>query len=90
MPNQNGNLCIAAHNYDNYKFFSNISYLSNGDEILIYDSYGNKVVYHVFDNYEVSENNLSPLESFKNNKKQVTLVTCNNSNSKRIIVKAST
>ena len=28
-PNEIGNLCIAGHNYDNYKFFSNISELTN-------------------------------------------------------------
>ena len=24
MPNEDGNLCIAGHNYDNYKFFSKL------------------------------------------------------------------
>lgn len=28
-PNEDGNLCIAGHNYDNYKFFSKISSLNN-------------------------------------------------------------
>lgn len=87
-PNENGNLCIAAHNYDNYKFFSKISTLSKNDEILIYGSNGNKVSYYVFDSYEVLEDNLSPLELPENEEKQVTLITCNNINSNRIIVKA--
>lgn len=33
-----GNLCIAAHNYKNDTFFSNISKLEIGDLITIYDN----------------------------------------------------
>ena len=88
MPNEDGNLCIAGHNYDNYKFFSKISSLENGDEIIIYDLYNNKLSYYVFNNYEVLENNLSPLETSDNNSKQITLITCNNLNSNRIIIEA--
>lgn len=91
LPNENGNLCIAGHNYENYKFFSKISYLSQGDEIIIYNTQdGSKLSYFVFDIYEVSENNLSPLELSDNIEKQITLITCNNLNSSnRIIIKAS-
>ena len=90
MPNEDGNLCIAGHNYDNYKFFSKVSNLDKDDEIIIYDIYGNKLSYKIFDIYEVSANDLSPLENFGTAKKQVTLVTCNNFNSyTRIIIKAS-
>ena len=40
MPNEDGNLCIAGHNYDNYKFFSKISNLKKDDEtIKTADSY---------------------------------------------------
>ena len=90
MPNEDGNLCIAAHNYDNYKFFSKIYSLANGDEIIIHNLDGNKLSYRVFDIYEVSENDLSPLNNIKEIKKQVTLITCNNfKSSTRIILKAS-
>ena len=37
---------------------------------------------------EVLENNLSPLETSDNNSKQITLITCNNLNSNRIIIEA--
>lgn len=37
MPNEEGNLCIAGHNYNSYKFFSKLKDLSNGDIITIYD-----------------------------------------------------
>lgn len=37
MPNEVGNLCIAGHNYNSYKFFSRLKDLSNGDIITIFD-----------------------------------------------------
>lgn len=89
MPNEDGNLCIAGHNYDNYKFFSKVSNLQKNDEIIIYNTDGNKLSYKVFDIYEVLANDLSPLEITRTEKKQVTLITCNNFNSyNRIIIKA--
>lgn len=89
MPNENGNLCIAGHNYDNYKFFSQITNLTKNDEIKIYNIDGTMVSYSVYEIYEVLSNNLSPLEQSDNQKKQVTLITCNNfSSNNRIIVKA--
>lgn len=36
-PNNNGNICIAGHNYDNSLFFSKISTLLKDDEIFIFD-----------------------------------------------------
>lgn len=38
MPNEKGNLCIAAHNYKNNTFFSNLSKLEIGDIIEISDN----------------------------------------------------
>ena len=83
------NLCIAGHNYDNDKFFSKINLLNYGDKIIITDN--NDVIYNfsVFDNYEVDASDLSPIYKVTNKyKKELTLVTCNNQNNKRIIVKA--
>lgn len=37
MPNEVGNLCIAGHNYNSYKFFSKLKDLSIGDTISIFD-----------------------------------------------------
>lgn len=37
MPNEVGNLCIAGHNYNSYKFFSKLKNLSIGDNVTIYD-----------------------------------------------------
>ena len=37
MPNEVGNICIAGHNYNSYKFFSRLKNLSIGDVITIFD-----------------------------------------------------
>ncbi len=84
----NGNICIAGHNYNNSTFFSNITLLKINDEIFIYDNYNNKYIYKVFDVYEVKETNLSPIFNFNKYSKELTLVTCNNLNNNRIIIKA--
>jgi len=87
-PNDNGNICIAGHNYDNSLFFSKISNLSKDDEIIIYNINGNKYIYYVYNIYEVKPSDLSPIFNYKKNEKELTLVTCNNLNSNRIILKA--
>lgn len=88
MPPASSNLCIAGHNYDNNKFFSNINLLKNGDEILIYNQIGEKFVYYVFNQYEVNANDLSPIKEDYQGDHELTLITCNNLNQRRIVVKA--
>lgn len=87
-PNVNGNICIAGHNYDNSLFFSKISSLSSHDEIFIFDNNSNQYIYEVYNIYEVSPSDLSPVLNYNQNEKILTLVTCNNMNSNRIILKA--
>lgn len=88
LPGKTGNLCIAGHNYDNDKFFSKISTLNINDEIIIYNNSDKKFSYYVSDIYEVNPNDLSPVYSDKTNSRELTLITCNNFNNNRIIVKA--
>lgn len=88
MPPASSNLCIAGHNYDNNKFFSNINLLKNGNEILIYNQIGEKFVYYVFNQYEVNDNDLSPIKEDYQGGHELTLITCNNLNQRRIVVKA--
>lgn len=88
-PNEVGNLCIVAHNYNNYKFFSQIYKLNIGDIITIYDLSGEKVNYFVYDKYEVNYDNLDCLNQDTNGNREITLITCNNiEDTKRIVVKA--
>ena len=83
---ENGNICIAGHNYDNNKFFSNIASLNVNNEILLTNNLNKVFCYYVKKIYEVKPDDLSPIYSYDNSKKQLTLVTCNNRNNNRIIV----
>lgn len=87
-PDVNGNICIAGHNYDNSLFFSKISTLSSNDEIFLFDNDGTQYIYYVQKIYEVEASDLSPILDYNQNEKMLTLITCNNFNSNRIILKA--
>ncbi len=84
----NGNICIAGHNYNNSKFFSNLPLLEIDDEIFVYDNFGEKYVYTVFDFYEVNSSDLTPVFNYEPMSKELTLITCNNLNSNRFVIKA--
>lgn len=86
-PNSKGNLCLAGHNYNNNNFFSNLDKLSSNDIITIYDSSNISVNYKVFNIFEVDASNISILEQ-NTNLRELTLITCNNLNKNRIIIKA--
>lgn len=89
MPNEVGNLCIAAHNYNDYRFFSRINQLVIGDSINIYDSLGNVLEYQVTDKYTISATDSSCTNQDTNGQKQITLLTCNNITGYRLVVKAT-
>ena len=86
--NEVGNFCIAGHNYDNNEFFSNLNRLKKDDQIIIYDNSEHQYSYKIYNIFEVKENDLSPIYDFDINKHTLTLVTCNNLNKNRLIVKA--
>lgn len=88
MPNEVGNMCIAGHNYNSYKFFSKLKDLKIGDKINIYDLSGNKVIYSVYNSYEVSYDDLSCTNQDTGGKKEITLITCNNIKNQRRVIKA--
>ena len=88
MPNEVGNLCIAGHNYVDYKFFSRLNELSKNDKISIYDLSGNKVDYTIYDIYESKSDDTSCTFQNTNGLRIVTLVTCNNVNGKRLVIHA--
>ena len=88
MPNEVGNLCIAGHNYVDYKFFSRLNELKLNDKIQIYDLSGKYQEYSIYDIYETIPSDTSCTFQNTNNKKIVTLITCNNVNGKRLIIHA--
>ena len=85
MPNEIGNLCIAGHNYVDYKFFSRLNELNINDEITIFDVNGNFQNYSVYKKYEILPNDISCTSQETNNLRIVTLITCNNVNGKRLV-----
>lgn len=90
MPDKKGNLCIAGHNYNDNRFFGKINTLEYGDKIIISNNYEKSFSYYVFDKYEVKDNDFSPIYSYDKNSYELTLITCNNFNNNRIIIKAKT
>lgn len=87
-PNKVGNLCIAGHNFNDERFFSKLSSLKIGDVIEIYAPANVCVYYEVYDMYEIEKNDMNCTSQETNGKKEITLITCNNINKKRLIVKA--
>lgn len=86
--NEIGNLCIAGHNYDDNTFFSNLHKLNIDSEILITDIYNNSITYQVYDKFETSVDDVSSTSQLTDGNKEITLITCNNLNKNRLIVKA--
>lgn len=87
-PNQVGNYCIVGHNYRNSKFFSKVPTLENGAIIEITDLSGKTLKYSVYDKYLVDPSDVSCTSQRTNGKKEITLITCTNDSSQRVIVKA--
>lgn len=87
-PNQVGNFCIVGHNYRNAKFFSKVPTLNNGDIIEITDLKGKTINYTVYDKYVVDPSDVSCTSQRTNGQREITLITCTNDSSQRVIVKA--
>lgn len=87
-PNKVGNLCIAGHNFDDDRFFSKLYLLNVGDIIKIYAPANVCVSYKIYDMYEIDKKDMSCTSQYTNGKKEITLITCNNLNKKRLILKA--
>lgn len=75
-----GNLCIIGHNYNNGDFFSDLYKLNINDIINIYNLNSDAVSYSIYKTYEINPDNLDYLSQDTNGKKEITLITCNNSN----------
>lgn len=87
-PNEMGNFCIAAHNYDKENMFNHIIDLEAGDKVYLSDNKNGKIKYEVYDVYKVKPTDNTPLEQETNGQVELTLITCSDYSSKRIIVKA--
>lgn len=85
--NEKGNICIAGHNYNDTRFFSKLDKLDKGDTIYLGDLNGQNYQYIVYDKYKVEANDFACLKPVR--KYDLTLVTCDNTNGKRLVVRAS-
>lgn len=86
-PNEVGNYCIAAHNYNKENMFNHIIELEIGDKIYLMDNQRGKLEYEVYDIYKTTPDNTTPLMQ-ETESPEITLITCSDYSSKRIIVKA--
>lgn len=87
LPNRNGNLCIAGHNYKNSMMFSKLYKLNINDSIFVTDLNNVRLEYIIYEKFKVKENNLDCTKDTSDT--QITLITCNDTNNKeRIVVKA--
>lgn len=87
-PNEIGNFCIAGHNYNRENMFNHLIDLSVGDILFLTDNQHGRGTYRIYDIYKVVPTEVSPLSQDTNGNTEVTLITCTNYSSRRLIVKA--
>ena len=87
-PNEIGNYCIVGHNYKSKKMFGRLSEIIIGDEIELEDLDGKVVKYSVYDKYVVEPTDTSCTTQRTNGRREVTLITCTNYGTQRLVVKA--
>ena len=83
------NAFILGHNYLNGQFFSDNDKLSNGDKIIITDQLKNSVTYTIYDMFYTTPDDVSFMERDVNvDTREITLQTCNENSSQRLIILA--
>lgn len=81
-----GNIAIVAHNYNDERFFGRLSELEIKDKIKILSLDNKEYTYTIYDIFETEADDMSVLRS--NKYYELTLITCNNINKKRLVVKS--
>lgn len=84
--NQPGNSVIIGHNYRNGLFFSNNKKLNVGDKIYITDNEGKKLTYTIYNKFETTPEDTSFYQRDTGGKPEVTLSTCTDDSSARLII----
>ena len=83
------NAFILGHNYRNGQFFSNNENLATGDKIYITDVFGDKIEYTIYTMYYTSSDDASFMgRELDPNVREITLQTCNDDSSQRLIIQA--
>lgn len=86
--NELGNFTMAGHNNKDGTMFGKTKRLNIGDKIEMTDLTGKTLEYEIFDQYLIDPNDVSCVNSVKKNTREVTLITCANGRSNRLITKA--
>ena len=86
--NQVGNTVIIGHNYRNGQFFSNNKKLNADDKIYIKDNDGHEKAYTIYSKFETTPEDTSFYQRDTNGKAEITLSTCTDDSSARLIILA--
>lgn len=86
--NDIGNFTMVGHNYMDGTMFGKTDQLEVGDKIEMTDLYGTTITYQIFDKYVIDPNDVECVKSIKKNTREITLITCTNGRSNRLIIKA--
>lgn len=86
--NEYGNISLAGHNNYNGTMFGKNNKLKNGDKIILTDLTGRIIEYEIYKIFTTNPNDTTILETEDENIREVTLITCKNGRSNRLIIKA--
>ena len=84
--NEPGNSVIIGHNYRNNLFFSNNKKLNIGDKIYIRDNDGQQLTYTIYNKFETTPEDTSFYQRDTGGVPEVTLSTCTDDSSARLII----
>jgi sortase A len=86
-PGTKGNCVLAGHRGGIYgEFFKHLNKLKKKDKVKITDAMGREYNYQVYDQFVVEPTDVYVTNSIKE-EKTLTLVTCENNGTKRLIVR---
>ena len=86
--NEYGNVSLAGHNNYSGTMFGKNKNLKKGDKVLLTDLTGNTLEYKIYDIFVTNPDDTKVLETSDEYIREVTLITCKNGRSERLIIKA--
>lgn len=86
--NDIGNFSMAGHNNFDGTMFGKTKKLEIGDSIEMTDLTGKTIEYKIFSKYVIDPNEVECVNSVEPNTREITLITCTNGRSNRLIIKA--
>lgn len=87
-PNEIGNYCVVGHNYKSKTMFGRLSEIVNNDIIELEGADGKVVKYSVYKKDVVEPTDTSCTSQLTNGRRELTLITCTNYGTQRLVVKA--